>query len=155
MHGIGVEGTVVVAEEEERGALDHAEGFVAGCGVARLAGQEAHEGLGEEATDANRHIGLIPGDEDQDGELLVLLGGQGGQRILEPWIRPGGHQDRNHCRNLGLHQVSEANRSKVPDPCCLGGKLCLQLFIKSDTVVLVPQERSRERNRPFPACSPA
>ncbi len=130
VHCVRVERTVVVAEKEERGSLDHAEGFVAGCGVARPVGQEPHEGLGEKAGDAHRDLGLIAGHEDQDGELLVLLGGQGGQRIVEPRTRPGGHQDRNHCRNLGVHQVFEANRSKVRDPCCSGGKCACNCLSK-------------------------
>ena len=115
MHHVGVEGAVVVAEEEERGALDHAQRLVAGRGVARPAGQQAHEGIGQDPAHPCRRVGSVAGDQDQDRELLVVLAGQGDQRLFQPWTRPGGHNDRDHCRYLGVHQVLEANRFRSAD----------------------------------------
>ena len=60
--------------------------------------------------------------QDQDRELLVLLGGQGGQRFLQPRILAGGHHDRHDCGNLGVHQVLEANRSGSGNPVLSEGK---------------------------------
>ena len=84
-----------------------------------------------------RTVGSRPvaGDQDQDRELLVVLGRQGGQRLLQPGTRPGGHHDRHDRRYLGVHQVLEANRSRSANADLSSRSNCLQLFNKSDTLV--------------------
>ena len=70
---VGVERHVVVAEQEERCPLDHAEHLVRGGGVPGPAGQLADECIRQETPDPLSEIGVVPGREDEHRELPVVL----------------------------------------------------------------------------------
>ena len=149
VHDVRLERHVVMAQQEERRPLHHAQRFVGGGRIAGPAGQVAHEGVGQDAPDPLRHLGaLVAGREDQDGKLLVVLRRQGGEGLLEPGPGIGGDQDGDHGRHLGVHQGAEAIRSGIgPSGTDRGpwgpksGPECLLLFNKHDTLV-------HERRRP-------
>ena len=118
--GVRIERHVVVAQQVERGALDHTERLVRRRGVARAPGEVAHEGIGEDPPHPLGDFGALPTrGEDQDRELLVVLGRQGRQRLVEPRARVGRDHDGDHGRHLGVHKVPEAIRSLI----CLRGRL--------------------------------
>jgi hypothetical protein len=100
---VGVERTVVVAEEEEGSALDHSQRLVTGRRIPRSSRQQAHERLGKDPAHPHRRVGFVVRDQDQDRELFVALGGQRRQRLVEPRTPPCGHDDRHNCWHLGVH----------------------------------------------------
>ncbi len=119
---------VVVEEQVEGGTLDHAQDLVRGGAVGGTARQVADERVGEQAGDPLGDLGrVLTGGEDQDRELVVVLGGEGGEGLFEPWARLGGHHDGDHGGHLGVHQVPEAIRSArrpsgtefVPEGCLI------------------------------------
>ncbi|MEZ5266649.1 MAG: hypothetical protein R2755_33750 [Acidimicrobiales bacterium] len=72
-HGVGGQGHVVVAEQEERGTLDHRQGVVdrgAGAGVALEA---AHIRLRSDLGDAMGRVAVTVGVEDEDRQVGVVL----------------------------------------------------------------------------------
>ena len=112
--GIGIERHVVVQEEEEGGALHHAERLVGRSGVAGVTGQVPDEGVGEHPAHPCRDLGIVlPGREDEDRHLLVVLGLQGQKGLFEPGSGSARHDDGDHGRHLGFHQGAEAIRSAI------------------------------------------
>ena len=136
VHRVGVERDVVVQEEEEGGALHHAQSLVGGRGVAGVARQVAHEGIGEDPGHPLDDLGIVlPGRQDEDRELLVVLGRQGGKGLLEPGAGVRRDHDGDHGRHLGVHQGAEAIRSGIDPFRHEMHPQCLLLFNMRDTLV--------------------
>jgi hypothetical protein len=108
--GIAPRRDVVVAEQEEAGPLDHADGLVGRRPEAGFL-QAADEGVGEDPADAGRRVLATPGHQHQDGQVGVVLLGQRGEGFFEPGPGIPGHDHRHHRRRLGVHQGAEAIRS--------------------------------------------
>ena len=103
-----------MAEQEEGGTLDHGQRLVGRCGVRGPVREVADERVRQDATDPPRHpVGVVARGEHQDRELLVVLGGQGGERLFEPGPGLGRDHDGDHGRHLGVHQGGEAIRSGI------------------------------------------
>ena len=136
VHGVGVQRHVVVAEQEERRPLHHAERLVGRGGVAGPPRQVAHEGVGQDAGHPLGDLGIVlAGRQDEDGELLVVLGRQGGERLFEPGPGLGRDHDGDHGRHLGVHQGAEAIRSGIDPFRHEMHPHCLLLFNTCDTLV--------------------
>ena len=134
--GIGIERDVVVQEQEEGRSLHHAEGLVGGGGVAGVSRQVAHEGIGEDPGHPLRHLGIVlPGRQDEDRQLLVVLGRQRRKRLFEPGSGVGRDDDGDHGRHLGVHQGAEAIRSGIHPFRHEMHPQCLLLFNRRDTLV--------------------
>ena len=104
-----IEGHVVVAQQEEGGTLDHGQRLVGRCGVRGSVREVADERVRQDATDPLGHaVAVVARGEHQDRELLVVLGGQGGERLFEPGPGLGRDHDGDHGRHLGVHQGGEA-----------------------------------------------
>ena len=74
VHRVGVEGDIVVQEQEEGRSLHHAERLVGRRRVAGPARQVPHEGVGEDAGHPLGHLAFVlPGRQDEDRHLLVVL----------------------------------------------------------------------------------
>ncbi len=136
VHHIGVQRDVVVEEQEEGRSLHHAQGLVGGGGVPGSPRQPAHEGIGEHAGHPPHDLGIVlPGRQDEDRELLVILGRQRGKCLVEPGPGVRRDHDGDHGRHLGVHQGAEAIPFGI-DPCRHEIHLeCLLLFNTCDTVV--------------------
>ncbi len=103
--GVAVQGHVVVAQQVEGGALDHAQRLVGGGGVAGAPGEMADEGVGEDPAHPLGDLrAVLARVEDQDRQLLVVLRRQGGERLFEPGSGVGRDHDGDHRRHLGVHQ---------------------------------------------------
>ena len=109
MHAVRVQRDVVVAQQEERRALDHVESLVGGCGIPGPARQVPDECVGQDPGDPRPDGRLVLAlGQDQDRQLRVVLRGQRRHRLVEPGAGVGRHDDRDHCRHLGVHEVHEA-----------------------------------------------
>ena len=134
--GIGIEGDVVVQEQEEGCSLHHAEGLVGRGGVAGVPRQVAHERIGEDPGHPLRHLGIVlPGRQDEDRHLLVVLGRQRRKCLFEPVSGAGRDDDGDHGRHLGVHQGAEAIRSGIYPFRHEKHPQCLLLFNRRDTLV--------------------
>ena len=134
--GIGIEGDVVVQEQEEGCSLHHAEGLVGSGGVAGVSRQVAHERIGEDPGHPLRHLGIVlPGRQDEDRHLLVVLGRQRRKRLFEPVSGAGRDEDGDHGRHLGVHQGAEAIPSGIHPFRHERHPQCLLLFNRRDTLV--------------------
>ena len=123
-------------EQEERRSLHHAEGLVGRGGVAGAARQMPDEGVGEDPGHPFRDPGIVlPGRQDEDRQLLVVLGRQGGERLFEPGPGSGRDHDGDHGRHLGVHQGAEAIRSGIHPFRHEMHLQCLLLFNIRDTLV--------------------
>ena len=111
VHHVVVEGTVVMAQQEEGRPLDHVQRGVGGGAVPEVAGELADEGVGQDPADPFGRVLAFSGGQDEHRKLLVVLPGQGGQGLLEPRAGIGGDHYGNHCRCLDVHQGHEAIRS--------------------------------------------
>ena len=69
----GVEHDVVVAEEEEGGALDRVEGLVGGVGEAGPVVEPAHERPGQHGGDPRGEVVLRAAVDDEHREVVVVL----------------------------------------------------------------------------------
>ena len=109
---VRVQGDVVVEEKEERRAFHHVQGFVRRLGVSRPTRQVPDERVGQGPSDPLRDGRLVLAErQDQDGQLRIVLCGQRRHRLVEPGAGVGRHDDRDHCRHLGVHEVEEASGS--------------------------------------------
>ena len=102
--GVGGQGHVVVAQEEERRPLhrvEHPVGRRAVPGVGALAG---HPGLGQDGRHARRRVLRAGVVDDQDRQGAVGLRGEGLQHLLEPGTGVLGDHHRHHRRGGGCRQ---------------------------------------------------
>ena len=74
-----VEHHVVVAQEQERGALDRVERLVGRAGEAGAVVEAAHERAGQHLGDPGRRVVVGPAVDDEHGEVVVVLGAERGQ----------------------------------------------------------------------------
>ncbi len=96
-----VEHDVVVAEEQEGGALDDVEGLVGGHGEPGVGAEGAHERPWEHRGHARGEVLLRAGVDHEHGEVVVVLAGQAVERVLEPGTRVPGDDHRDDGRVLG------------------------------------------------------
>ena len=140
VHRVGVERHIVVQEQVEGRSLHHAERLVGRGGVAGLAGQVPNEGVGQDTRHPLRHVRtVLPGRQDQDRHLLVVLDRQRRKGLFEPGSGSGRDDDGDHGRHLGVHQGAEAIRSGIHPFRHEKHLQCLLLFNRRDTLV---RERS-------------
>ena len=101
-HDPGLERDVVVAEEEERGAVDDVEHLVGGRAEALVDLEPADERAGHHSGDTRRRVDRAGGVDHQDREVRVVLGAQGEHRLVEPATRITGDDNGNDRRRGGL-----------------------------------------------------
>ena len=118
--GVGVRGDVVVAEQQQRRPLHHRQDLVGAGPEPPVDREPAHEGAREHR---RHHRGGVDGAgrvEDQHRQLGVVLGGEGPQRLLEPFSGVARDDHGDDRRSNGLHQGREATRPLRASPAFLG-----------------------------------
>ena len=108
-HGVGVERHVVVAEAEEPAvALDQAQHLVGGRAEAGVGAELADEGVGQPGEDPpptrTSPSASTRGEQEQRVEVRVVLGGERGQRLVEPGsgvVDDDDRDDRRRERRVG------------------------------------------------------
>ena len=108
LHGVGIEGDIVVTQEVERRALDHAEHRVGRRAVPVVRRQPPDEGLRQDPPDPRAGILGAGGVDHEHGEAGIALRRQPGERLVEPAPGVVGDHHRDHRRNrpdVGGHSV--------------------------------------------------
>ena len=136
VHRVVVQRDIVVEEQKERRTLHHGQRLVRCGGVTGVARQVPDEGVGQDPGHPVRHLGVVlPSGQDENRELLVVLGRQRGEGLFEPGPGVGRDHDGDHGRHLGVHQGAEAIRSGIHPFRHEMHLQCLLLFNIRDTLV--------------------
>ena len=161
--GRWLERDIVVEEAEEPRSLDEPQRLVGRRAEPGPLLEPAHICRGQMGGNGRGEVRISRrGVHDEDGQVRVVLGGQGGEQLVERGARVVGHQhsdDRRRRLRLGLHNglrlAAEPSPARALQPCAVDHK-CLQLFNSTGSVVSTsPQPIPANKEERCPPPPPA